>query len=327
MKIPHLILSLGLIVGFVFSPSGYAQTDVARPKIIGLSHLGLWVKDLNASRQFYKNYLGFDEPYSINNPDGSVHTTWIKINDKQSVELFPINSKTPNDGDSLYHIALETDDAVGMLNYLKSKGVTGPAGKALPDKVGKGKIGNLNFFAEDPDHHIVEIVQYEPEGWTIKHAGKAMPATRIAARISHAGVTVGNLEKSLKFYRDILGMTEFWGGSSNNITLSWVNERLPESRDYIEIMLYGKKPSLDRVHTMNHMCLEVPSIYVVDTTLKTRTLPAVCKKPTAIKAGVNRKRQINCFDPDGTRVEIMEASTVDGKPTPSSATPPPTEND
>jgi lactoylglutathione lyase len=43
----------------------------------------------------------------------------------------------------------------------------------------------------------------------------------------------------------------------------------------------------------------------------------------AIQVGVNKKRQINLFDPDGTRVELMEANTVDGKPAPSSTAPPP----
>jgi hypothetical protein len=42
-----------------------------------------------------------------------------------------------------------------------------------------------------------------------------------------------------------------------------------------------------------------------------------------MKAGINGKRQINCFDPDGTRVEIMESNTVDGKPVPSSPAKPP----
>jgi len=326
MKKAYPYLYLSFVFTVIFFTSLQAEITLARPKIIGISHIGLWVKNIDASRQFYKNYLGFDEPYTTNNPDGSVHTTWIKINDKQSVELFPINDKTPSDGDSLYHIALETDDAVGMLKYLKSKSVTGPGGKPLPETVTKGKIGNMNFFAEDPDHHIVEIVQYADTGLTLKNAGKAIPASRIAKRMSHVGVAVGNLERSVKFYKDILGMAEFWRGSANNVTLSWVNERLPESRDYIELMLYGKKPNLDRVHSMHHMCLEVPSIYTVDTTLNTRMLPAVCKKSTAIRVGVNRKRQINCFDPDGTRVEIMEASTIDGKPTPPSSTPPPNED-
>ena len=41
------------------------------------------------------------------------------------------------------------------------------------------------------------------------------------------------------------------------------------------------------------------------------------------KTGVNRKRQANLFDPDGTRTELMEPVTIDGKPTPSSTAPPP----
>ena len=40
-----------------------------------------------------------------------------------------------------------------------------------------------------------------------------------------------------------------------------------------------------------------------------------------MKVGVNGKRQINYFDPDGTRVEIMEPTTVDGKPRPPSTAP------
>ena len=39
--------------------------------------------------------------------------------------------------------------------------------------------------------------------------------------------------------------------------------------------------------------------------------------------GKNGKRQVNLYDPDGTRVELMEAQTADGKPVPSSTAPPP----
>ena len=41
------------------------------------------------------------------------------------------------------------------------------------------------------------------------------------------------------------------------------------------------------------------------------------------RTGINRKRQVNLFDPDGTRIELMESATIDGKPTPSSPAPPP----
>jgi lactoylglutathione lyase len=41
------------------------------------------------------------------------------------------------------------------------------------------------------------------------------------------------------------------------------------------------------------------------------------------RTGINRKRQVNLFDPDGTRVELMEPDTIDGRPVPSSTLPPP----
>jgi lactoylglutathione lyase len=46
-------------------------------------------------------------------------------------------------------------------------------------------------------------------------------------------------------------------------------------------------------------------------------------RPLEIATGINRKRQLNLWDPDGTRVELMEPRTVDGVPAPSSTAPPP----
>ena len=50
-------------------------------------------------------------------------------------------------------------------------------------------------------------------------------------------------------------------------------------------------------------------------------------KEIAIQTGVNRKRQINLYDPDGTRIEMMEANTIDGQPAPSSTAPAPRPNE
>src|SRR6476646_2947997 len=129
-----------------------------RPKIVGLSHIALYCHDIDKSRAFYKDFLGFAEPYSLPNPDGTLHLTWIKINDTQTIELFP---EKEAGSDRLYHIAVETDDAFAMRDYLAAHGVK------VPEKVGVGKIGNKNYFIDDPDGHIVEIVQYQPEGWTM----------------------------------------------------------------------------------------------------------------------------------------------------------------
>jgi lactoylglutathione lyase len=126
----------------------------------------------------------------------------------------------------------------------------------------------------------------------------------------HGGITVSNLDASLKFYRDILGFKEIWRGGAK--VINWVHIQVPNGTDFIELMLGNPTP--ERMGTLHHFCLEVPDIYKASETLKSRKLPEGCKPLTEIKTGLNRKRQINCFDPDGTRVEIMEPNTEDGKP-------------
>src|SRR6516225_489160 len=172
-----------------------------RPQVTGLSHIALYAHDMEKSRAFYKDFLGFAEPYSLTNKDGSLHLTWIKINDRQSLELFP---EKDAGADRLYHIALETDDATAMRDYLAAHGVK------APEKVGKGKIGNSNYFIKDPDGHFVEIVQYDPDGWTMRNQGKFMPDTRISTHIPHMGILVGDLTAAQKFYGDVLGFKEIW---------------------------------------------------------------------------------------------------------------------
>jgi lactoylglutathione lyase len=46
-------------------------------------------------------------------------------------------------------------------------------------------------------------------------------------------------------------------------------------------------------------------------------------KPMEIQVGVNKRRQINLYDPDGTRIELMEAHTIDGTQPPNSTAPVP----
>jgi catechol 2,3-dioxygenase-like lactoylglutathione lyase family enzyme len=299
---------------------GLGATAVAqepkRPKITGISHAAFYVSDMKKAREFYEGFLGYQSPFSIPRKNPAEQLVWIKINDRQTVELFPGSEVAP-DAERLYHIAVETDDAEAMRVYLKAKGVE------VPDKVGVGKIGNKNYFIKDPSGNTVEIVQYMPDGWTMREKGKFLPDTRISTRMSHVGVMIAQLDTALKFYEDILGFKEIWRGAKTANQLSWVNLQVPDGQDYIEFMLYEKYPSLDRVHTLQHICLEVPNIEKAHEILSARKYPEGSKPATPIATGVNGKRQINYYDPDGTRVEVMEPSTFDGKPRPPSNAPPP----
>ncbi len=292
----------------------HAADAPQRPPITGVSHIALFVHDVDKSRAFYKDFLGFDEPFSVTNKNGTLHLTWIKINDRQTIEIFP---EKEAGSDRLNHIALETEDALAMRAYLASRGIK------VPEKVDKGRIGNLNFNVTDPDGHTVEIVQYMPEGWTLREKGKFLPETRISTRLMHVGILVGDLGEALMFYCGILDGKEFWRGGAKSNQLSWVNVKLPDGSNYVEFMLYSTLPEPDKRGKQHHLCLEVADVEKAKATLELRAARIAYTRPMDIATGINRKRQLNLWDPDGTRIELMEPRTVDGLPAPSSTAPPP----
>ena len=303
-----------LLAFFSLAVTPGARAAVKRPKILGISHMGFYVSNLPKTLVYYKDFLGFAEPYDLKDADGKVSIAFIKINDYQHLELFP----GPPKGDGmLSHIAFYTDNAEQMRQYLVSRGIHAPA------RVGKGRTGDKNFMVKDPDGHTVEFVEYQPDGWAMKDRGKDMPATRISDHIMHIGFTVGNLERSKAFYSGILGFKEFWRGSSNGITLSWVDLRVPNGKDYVELMLYKQLPPQNKRGGANHISLMTPNIAKAVAPLRSRAASVNYTRKIEIHVGHNRQRQANLFDPDGTRTELMEPFTIDGKPTPPSTAPPP----
>jgi catechol 2,3-dioxygenase-like lactoylglutathione lyase family enzyme len=283
-----------------------------RPPILGVAHIAVYTKDFEKSRAFYRDFLGFEEPYSLKNANGSMSMTFFKINDRQYIELSP--EREP-DSDRLNHISIQTDNAEAMRVYLASKGIK------VPDKVPKGRIGNSNFNIKDPEGHTVEIVEYEPNGWTARAYGKYMPKTRISDRILHVGIIVTNPDPEIQFYENVLGFREIWRGSKSGTELSWINLKVPDGDDYLEFMLYKDAPAPTKRGSAHHLCLAVPDAAATLAALNASSYRKQYDRPLEIRTGTNRKRQLNIFDPDGTRTEVMEPVTVDGKPAPSSKAP------
>ena len=288
---------------------------VGRPKILGVAHFAVYVSDLAKAREFYQGLLGYEEAFSLTREGGAVDLAFVKINDAQWIEL--VNRPSAGEG-QLHHIALYTDDAERMRAYLAAKGVTVPAAVAT------GVTGDRSFSIADPDGHGVEILEYQPGSRTSRGNGLHMPATRIAERALHVGILVGSLARANAFYGDLLGFREFWRGSAaNSTTLSWVNMRVPDGSDYLEFMLYDELPAPANRGSAHHICLVVPNADDAIAKIHERPARKAYQRPLSIRTGINRKRQINLFDPDGTRVELMEPETIDGQPAPSSPLPPP----
>lgn len=286
-----------------------------RPRITGISHVGYFVSDLPRAIAFWHDLLGFDEPYDLKKKDSNeVRIAFIKINDRQHVELF--NEEPTAPPNRMSHICFTVDNIEQMRAYLRSKGFNVKSGNG-----GKTHTGDYAFEIKDPEGTLVEFVQSLPTGMEAQAAGKFMSATRIADDLYHVGFLVRDSEKSIAFYHDVLGFKETWRGSSDPKVLSWVNMQVPDGSNYVEFMLYDKIPT--DFGTRNHVSLVVPDAQKAIADLEARPAYKIYGKPLEMHVGKNGKRQVNLYDPDGTRVELMEPHTVDGKPIASSTAPPP----
>src|SRR6476661_8686588 len=109
-------LLFGSLATAIFAVTFSASADApVRPKILGVAHVALFVHDIEKSRAVYKDFLGYGEPFKLDNPDGSLSLTFIKVNERQYIELFP--EKEANT-DRLNHISIEVDNAEAMRVYL-----------------------------------------------------------------------------------------------------------------------------------------------------------------------------------------------------------------
>jgi lactoylglutathione lyase len=311
------IFIFAIAATLLLAASSVRAQDAApqRPRITGISHVGYFVSDLPKAIAFWHDFLGFDEYSTLPKKDSTdTRIAFIKINDHQHIELF--NEAPTSPPNMMSHLCFTVDNVEQMRTYLRSKGFN-----VKPGDGGKTKEGDYAFEIKDPDGMLVEFIQGLPGGVEAQAAGKFEPATRISDKIYHLGFLVGNSQKSIDFYGKILGFTETWRGGANPAELSWINMKVPDGDDYVEFMLYKNAPS--KFGTKNHISLSVPDIDKAVAELKSRPAFKTYGKDLTIATGVNQKRQVNLYDPDETRVELMEPFTVTGKPTPSSTAPPP----
>jgi len=283
------------------SVSSMAPGTVTRPAIVGVAHIALKTNDLAAARQFYTGILGFQEPFSLNKAaqdGGGLLLTYFKVNDHQYVEMFP--DLTDSKMDRLSHISFETTNAEQMRAYLASRGVK------VPEKLEPMQDGNRGFDVDDPDGHDVEFLEYRPGSLHSRNFGKFLPDTRISQRIIHVGVVVKDRAAADRFYRDILGFKLQWQGGMKDQDTDWVAMRVPDGTDWLEYMLNVHSPDPHQLGVMHHLSLGVPSIQAAYQLAIKRGYKGK-EKP---QIGRDGKWQYNLYDPNFTRVELMEPKPV-----------------
>jgi hypothetical protein len=90
----------------------------------------------------------------------------------------------------------------------------------------------------------------------------------------------------------------------------WVDMQVPDGTQWLEYMLVrpGAQPSPRTLGVLNHIALGVPSVSEAAQLLRSRGwTPSENEKE---QIGRDGKWQLNLYDPDGTRVELMEFTPV-----------------
>jgi len=119
----------------------------------------------------------------------------------------------------------------------------------------------------------------------------------------HAGFVVHDRAAEDRFYKDTLGFHVYWHGGMKDGEDNWVDMQVPDGSDWIEYML-GVSPDASHktLGVMNHIALGVPDIHAA----QERLIKNGWKGTEEPKIGRDGKWQLNLYDPDETRVELME---------------------
>ena len=259
-----------------------------RPAIVGISHVTLRAADLSKSRQFYGRVLGFAEE-----PAGR-QAVKFRINPHQYVELVPAGPDAPTD--RLVEVGFQTRDAEAMRRYLGEHGIK------VPEQLTLTTDGSRSFDVLDPEGHRICFEQF---GTT---AGGGAPGHPISTHLIHAGFIVRDRAAEDHFYKNLLGFHVYWHGGMKNNETDWVDMQVPNGTDWLEYMLNVEaNPSPREAGVMRHLALGVADIKPAVKLVQQRGWPM----PEKAEVGRDGKWQLNLYDPDLTRVEVMEFRPVE----------------
>ncbi len=300
--------SSAFICGLVLLSFAMACAAETRPPIMGVSHIAVYTSDGARAEHFYVHDLGLKRGADPERSDGVRYY----VNREQFIEVLPL---PPHAGaNRLDHIAYLTTNASEMRRWLGAHGV------AVPAIVERGPNGSAWFQVKDPEGNNVQFTQPPARVLAVKDNAELYTldgARPIGRRIIHVGMLVRSRDKEDSFYRGLLGFRPYWYGGMRPGKLDWVAQQVPNGHDWLEYMLTNGPPgsgvpaniSQRELGVMDHFSLGVVNMEKAVTLLSSEG--RLGNEPARPQMGRDGKWQFNLYDPDGTRVELMEFSPVE----------------
>jgi catechol 2,3-dioxygenase-like lactoylglutathione lyase family enzyme len=291
MRYVAWLIAAGLAVCAASRGTAQAPTSL-RPRVTGINHVAFRVSDATAARRFYGDVLGLSER------SGTAGARIVFTVGARQHLLLETGLPAGED-ERLSHLAFETSDVKGLSAYLASRGMQVQAAEQC-------QAGAIRV--DDPDGHPIEFVQTR---WPPAAPAAASQRDRaLSHRLLHAGLTIRDENAAHRFYRESLGLSEIWRGGRNEGVTQWVNMRVPDGTEYLEYMLVTAPPDRRQRGVLHHVALLVPDIQAAWEEAARRVPETERARLGPPQVGVNGRWQLNLFDPDGTRVELMEPFRV-----------------
>ena len=278
----HAVMMLALGVGL------RPATAAERPHITGIDHVTVYVSNVNRSRHFYSDVLGL----RIGCPQYSgADPCFLVPPSNQRVLLKPTQAQTKNRRNWVAEIAFATDSVPEMRRYLQAHGFS-------PGEMRRDSDGAQYFPVRDPEGNSLAFV-HRPAA----KVGYRPTSRQISSHLIHAGFVVKDLAAENHFYVDLLGFRLYWYGGFKDDGTDWYELQVPDGPDWIEYMLnIPSNADHKELGVQNHFSFGVKDVHAAAAQLRSNGLGTF----DGPEVGRDGKDSLDAYDPDGTRVEIME---------------------
>jgi catechol 2,3-dioxygenase-like lactoylglutathione lyase family enzyme len=285
----HLALFLALQSLTFASP---AQEQPKRPAITGIDHVTVYVSDVNKSRQFYSDVFGL----TVGCPQYAGPETCFLV--RPAPQRLLLKQSSTQNGELknwVAEIAFATGDVSGMRHYLLAHSFS-------PGAIQKDSDGAQYFRVRDPEGNSIAFIHRAPS-----KIGYGTASKQIGSHLIHAGFVVKDEAAENRFYVDLLGFRLYWYGGFKDDGTDWYEIQVPDGPDWIEYMLnIPANADHKELGVQNHFSLGVKDVHAAASRLRRNGLQTF----DGPEVGRDGKDSLDAYDPDGTRVEVMEFTPV-----------------
>ena len=306
-------------------------------------HTGFVVADIDKSVAYYRDTMGLQlvrqgesdpsKPSPTGFPGAHTKTALLSLGNGHYLELVqylvPPSKEggfRPNDRGAT-HLAFFTKDVDGYVAEMSQRGLRFPA---TPNhRMQNGKVVRKIIYSQDPDGNWLEFIEPIAE-WEENPPPDGGPLVAFF----HTGFVVEDVEESVKFYRDQMGLhlvRRVDSGPAQGLSSAGIQGAhligaffsIDEGHPchQIELLQYlypeGDDRRLDR-HALGatHLCFFVDDLDEYHSTMSQKGLK-VLTAPIQLERGDTVIKVVFAQDPDGNWLEFMERVSGPSPSTPS----------